>query len=68
MLHNFKKVFESKISDIDKKLEKIKIIKDEIFKDKRVAYNEFENILRDHEEQLILLRSGQERLKAPLTD
>jgi len=30
MLHNFKKVFESKIADIDRKLEKTKVIKDEI--------------------------------------
>jgi len=36
-LHNFKKVFESKIADVDKKLEKTKVIKDEIFKEKKVA-------------------------------
>jgi len=67
-LFQFKKTFENKISEVDKKLEKSKLIKDEIHKNKRTAYEEFEIILRDHEEQLILLRSGQERLKAPLTD
>jgi len=37
MLHNFKKVFESKIADIDRKLEKTKLLKDDIVKEKKVA-------------------------------
>lgn len=67
-LHQFKLKFEKSILDVDKKLEKSKILKDEIYREKKSNYEEFQNILRDHEEQLILLKSGQERLKAPLTD